>query len=83
MNKLYNFPLKTFNPDTLLEEMLNAKDGDMFVLGERSIAQQLGDNSVELTIAQIKKVRDEPTKVAGQLATDLLQGDGSERLPLT
>jgi hypothetical protein len=59
-NKLFNMPLKTFNPDNLLEELLNAKDGDVFVLGETSIGEQIGDNRVELTIAQVKKVADEP-----------------------
>lgn len=53
-------PLKTFNPDNLLEELLNAKDGDVFVLGEKNIGAQIGDNRVELTIAQVKKVADEP-----------------------
>lgn len=60
MNKLFNMPLKTFSPDNLLEELLNAKNGDVFVLGEKSIAEQIGDNRVEITIAQVKKIADEP-----------------------
>ena len=57
MKKLY-FPIKTFNEDNLLEEMLNSTDGTVFILGEKHIGNQIGDDTVELTIAQIKKVVD-------------------------
>jgi predicted regulator of Ras-like GTPase activity (Roadblock/LC7/MglB family) len=56
--KLYNLPIKTFNPDKLLKEMLNAEDGTVFVLGEKLVGEQIGDNTVELTMCQIKKVTD-------------------------
>lgn len=67
MSKTFKLPLKTFSPENLLEEMVNAKDGDVFVLDERCIGYQLGDNRVEITIAQIKKVRDEEPDTAGTL----------------
>lgn len=56
--KIYDFP-KTFKPKNLFEEMLNAEDGQVFILDQRSIPQQEGDDVTELTIAVIQKVREE------------------------
>lgn len=56
--KIFNFPIKTFEPENLLEEMLQAQEGTVFILGEKRIKHHEGDDTVELTIAQIKKARD-------------------------
>ena len=53
--KLFNFPIKTFNPDKLLEEMLSAEEGTIFILNEKRISQHEGDDLIELTWAEIKK----------------------------
>ena len=53
--KLLGFPIRTFNPDKLLEEMLNADNGTIFLLGEKRIPQHEGDDLIELTLAEIKK----------------------------
>jgi hypothetical protein len=58
MSKLFNFPIKTFNPGNLLEEMLAADEGTVFVLGEKHIPNPEGDDTVEMTFVQIKKSRD-------------------------
>lgn len=55
---IYGFPIQTFDPENLLAEMLAAKDGTMFLLGEKRIKRQEGDDSLELTFAEIKKARD-------------------------
>lgn len=56
--KLYDLPIKTFNPERLMEEIYNAKDGDVFVINEKHIPAPEGDDITELTIIQVKKVRD-------------------------
>jgi len=53
--------IRVFNPDTLLEDMLNAKEGTVFMLGEKRISNHEGDDTVEQTFVQIKKARDTPT----------------------
>lgn len=58
MSKLFDIPLAVFDPDNLLEQMKNAKDGDVFVIDQKNTPNPEGDDSVELTIAQIKRVRD-------------------------
>lgn len=65
-SSVFKIPLKTFNPDNLLEEMKKANDGDVFVINEENIGPQIGDNRIELTIAQIRKVKDEPISVASR-----------------
>jgi hypothetical protein len=55
--KLFDFPIKTFDPKNLLEEMLNAEDGTVFVLGEKFIPQHEGDDICEITMVQVKKSR--------------------------
>jgi len=57
-DKIFNFPVKTFNPDNLLEEMMNADAGTIFILGEKTIKHHEGDDSIELTIAEIRKTVD-------------------------
>lgn len=57
--KVFNFPIKTFEPDNLLEEMLNAEDGQIFILGEKEIPHYEGQSSVEITMVRIQKVRSE------------------------
>jgi hypothetical protein len=60
--RLFDFPIRTFNPDNLLDEMLNAEEGTIFVLGEKAIKHTEGDDSVELTFVQIKKSEDNEKK---------------------
>lgn len=57
--KLFDAPIKTFDPQTLLEEMLASQSGTVFVLGQKSIKHHEGDDTVELTIATIQRVKDE------------------------
>lgn len=54
--KMFNFPIKTFDQNNLLDEMMRAKEGEVFVLGEKITQNKEGDATVELTIVQIKKV---------------------------
>lgn len=77
MSKLFKMPLKTFDEKNLLQEMLDAKEGTVFVLGSKSIGQQIGDNRVELTFVQIQKVTDPPhniTQMADSYTTDKMNG---------
>lgn len=53
-------PLATFEPENLLQAMLDAPEGTVFVLGEKHIPNHEGDDSVEITFAQIKKAKDHP-----------------------
>ncbi len=32
-DRVFDFPIKTFKPDNLLEEMMDAEEGTVFVLG--------------------------------------------------
>jgi len=60
---LFGFPFKKFDEENLLEEMLNAKSGDLFLLGEKKIRHIEGDDSVELIFVEVKITRDvSPTK---------------------
>lgn len=56
--KIFNFPIKTFQPEDLLEEMLAAEEGTVFVLGEKTIPTHEGNDQVEVTFVQIKKAKD-------------------------
>lgn len=50
--------IKSFNPDNLLQDLLNADEGTVFILGDRHIKNPEGDDTVEMTFVQIQKVRD-------------------------
>jgi len=56
---IFDFPIKQFNPDKLLEEMLKAEEGTIFVLGENRIKHHEGDGTVELVMCRIYKGTDE------------------------
>jgi len=58
--KLFNMPLKTFDPQTLLEEMLASESNTVFVLGQETKINPEGDDTIELVIATIQRVKDEP-----------------------
>jgi hypothetical protein len=55
--KLYDYPIKTFDPENLLNEMLNAKDGQVFILGQKEIKNHEGDPTIETTMVTIEKFR--------------------------
>ena len=55
--------IRVFNPDTLLEDMLEAEEGTVFMLGEKRIKNHEGDDTVEMTFAQIYKAKDQPTPI--------------------
>lgn len=55
MSKIFDCPIKTFDPANLLKEMLSAESGTVFLLGEKRIKNNEGDDSVEVTIATIMK----------------------------
>lgn len=59
--KLFNFPVKTFDPNNLLEEMMESSEGTVFVLGQKVIKTHEGDDSVESVMAQIRRVNDSET----------------------
>ena len=59
-NKFFSMPFKTFTPENLLQEMLNAKEGEVFILGEKNVAEQIGEQRSEITFVQIKKAIDPP-----------------------
>lgn len=50
--------IKVWNPETVLQDMLDAKEGTIFVLGEKHIKHPEGDDTVEMTFVQIQRVRD-------------------------
>lgn len=58
MTTLFGFPIKKFNEENLLKEMLNSNNGDLFLLGEKRIKHFEGDDSVELIFAEVKITRD-------------------------
>lgn len=66
--KLYDFPIKTFDPENLMDEILKANDGDIFVLKEENVSPNIGDYWPELTIIQVKKVKEERKVEVGQEA---------------
>lgn len=78
--KLYDLPIKTFNPDRLMEELSNAKDGDVFILKEENVSENIGDYWPELTIAQVKKVREPRSYESGMVksTTPPQPGKGEE-----
>lgn len=56
--KLYDLPIKTFNPENLMEEILKANDGDVFVIKEENVAENIGEYKSEITTIQVRKVRE-------------------------
>lgn len=50
--------IKVFNPKTVIQDMLDAKEGTVFILGDKHIKNPEGDDTVEMTFVQIQKVRD-------------------------
>ena len=60
VGKIFGSSIQTFDPDNILEQMVEAQKGTVFVLGTRQIhteGEPKDDNEVEITFAQIKKVR--------------------------
>lgn len=55
--KILGFPVKTFDPEKLQEEMVKATDGTMFLLAENRIKNHEGDDSVELIFAKIVRAK--------------------------
>jgi len=51
--KIFNFPAKTFEPENLLAEMLEARDGDVFLLGETCIKSHEGEPKCRVVMARI------------------------------
>lgn len=67
--KLYDLPIKTFDPKNLMSEILKANDGDVFVVNEENVAENIGDYWPELTTIQVKKVKE--SRPAAQAQQDL------------
>lgn len=59
-DSIFNMPIAVFNPDNLLQEMLDAKEGTVFLLGEKRTPNHEGDDTVEQTFVQIKRTKDTP-----------------------
>lgn len=60
IGKIFGSSIQTFEPENLLVQMVEAQEGTVFVLGTRQIhteGELKDDNEVEITFAQIKKVR--------------------------
>jgi hypothetical protein len=57
--KMYDLPIKTFNPEKLMDEIMKANDGDVFVVKEENVSPVLGGYQMELTTVQVKKIKDE------------------------
>ena len=60
VGKIFGMGIETFTPDNILEQMVESQEGTVFVLGTRRIHTEgdpEDDNEVEITFAQIKKVR--------------------------
>lgn len=57
MKKLFQ-NIRVYEPNKLIETMLNAEDGTIFVLGEKVKPNPEGDHSVEIIMAQIKRAKD-------------------------
>lgn len=57
--KIFTSAVKVFDPDNLLEAMLDATEGTVFLVGEQRIRNPEGDGTVEMTFAQIYKAKDE------------------------
>ena len=59
IGKIFNSSITVFDEDNILEEMIEAREGTVFVLGTRRIwaeGEPEDDNQVEITFAQIKKI---------------------------
>lgn len=54
---MFSFPMKTFDPDNLLNELLSAKEGTMFLLGENSVQHEEGDNTIELVWVKVIRTK--------------------------
>lgn len=60
IGKIFGSSIQTFDLENVLEPMVEAQEGTVFVLGTRKIHTEgtpEDDNEVEITFAQIKKVR--------------------------
>ena len=60
VGKIFGMDITTFDADNVLEQMVEAQEGSVFILGSRRIWTEGApedDNEVEITFAQIKKVR--------------------------
>jgi len=60
VGSIFGSEITTFDPENVLEQMVEAQEGTVFVLGTRRIwteGEPEDDNEVEITFAQIKKVR--------------------------
>ena len=60
IGKIFGSEIYTFDTDNILEQMVESQEGTVFVLGTRHIhteGEPEDDNEVEITFAQIKKVR--------------------------
>ena len=59
-NKFFSMPFKTFTPENLLQEMLNAKEGEVFILGKSTLRSRIGrlrSLGVKVPKAQLDAVR--------------------------
>lgn len=59
VGSIYGIPIKTFDPDNLLDEMKKAKDGTVFVIGENIIKHHEGEDTVEVVMCQVFRGKDE------------------------
>lgn len=59
VGNIYGVPIKTFDPDNLLEEMKEAEDGTIFVIGENVIKHHEGSDTVEVVMCKVFKCKDE------------------------
>lgn len=60
IGRIFGSEIHTFDPDTVLDQMVEAQEGTVFVLGTRhihTVGEPEDDNEVEITFAQINKVR--------------------------
>jgi len=60
IGKIFGCSVVTFDAENILEQMVDSQEGTVFVLGTRHIhteGEPEDDNEVEITFAQIKKVR--------------------------
>lgn len=55
-SKVFDFPIKTFDPKNLLKEMVKAQHGEVFVLESKQTKMPDGEYYTEMVIAQVRKV---------------------------
>ncbi len=53
--KLFNMPIKIFDPERLCEDLMNAQDKAVFIIGEKRVTSPEGDDSIEVTMVQVIK----------------------------